>query len=89
MAFPGCNVAATMPRLSSLVGRQSADDSTNLSGGEDKWAIGNNTDSSPDQYRWIFIVDQTILVSLLVGSSASVDDLGAVRRRTVGLSIDV
>lgn len=61
MSFSGYNVAATIPSLS-LIGRQVAD-STNLSGGEDKWAIGNNTEASQDQYRWIYIVDQTILVS--------------------------
>lgn len=66
MAFPGYNVAATIPGLHSLWSRQSdgsdSGNSSDANGGADKWAIGNNTESSQDQYRWIFIVDQTILV---------------------------
>lgn len=67
MSSPGYDVAATVPaywHAHALFERQSSETS-NLTGGVDKWSIGNNTAATDDQYRWIFIVDQTILVSLV------------------------
>ena len=64
MSFPGYNVAATIP---TLFARQSGG-VENASDEVDKWAIGNDTVAAADQYRWIFIVDETILVRSLLPS---------------------
>lgn len=45
-----------------LWARQSGGGATAMNSSEDKWTIGNST-SVEDQYRWIYIVDETIIVS--------------------------